>query len=168
MEPWRVQAQGRSGTLPGHLSSRRHEARARASRQEATAYSGPPPHPPGTPCAAHTHAVVPRSPYGRSCRRCVTIIQSGHRATTILKVAATHPRSGGSWKGTSGQRHLHEALRSREDPTPRQQEGSDHQQLSKPYARSGRKTCRGDPEAFTAGNEKGQLSWPFTSRADRI
>jgi hypothetical protein len=159
----------RNGDLPLTWTplKRRHEARA--GRQSSG--SQPPASEQHGTRRAHTQTtdlpvVAPRSPYGRSCRRCVTIIQSGHRTTTILKVAATHQRSRGSKKGTPGQRHLCQALRSHKDP-PRhspthQQEGRDQRQPNKPYARSGRNACRGDPEAFTAGNEKGQLSWPFT------
>ena len=111
--------------------------------------------------------VAPRSPYERSCHRGVTIIQSGHRTTTILKVAAAHPRSGGSRKGTPGHRRLHEALRIPEDPQPHsptyRKNGHDHQQLGKPYAHSGKNARRGDPKGFTEGNGKGQLSWSFTT-----
>jgi hypothetical protein len=53
--------------------------------------------------------------YERSCHRCVTIIQSRHRTTTILKVAAAHRRPGRSWKGIPGQRRFRDSLRSHVD-----------------------------------------------------
>jgi len=132
-----------------------------ADRQKATSTA-----PAGPTIAACTPAARQRSPYGRSCHRGVTIIQNGHRTTTILKVAATRRRPGRPWKGIPAQRHPREALRVHGDPTRRlstdRQEGRDQRHLRKPYARSGKNACRGDPEAFTDGNEKGQLSWPFT------
>lgn len=43
-----------------------------------------------------------------------------------------------------------------------QKDAHHHRRLRKPYARSGKNACRNDPMPFTTGNEKGQLSWPFT------
>ena len=85
-----------------------------ADRQKAT--STTPAEPTTTAC---TPAARPRSPYGRSCHRCVTIIQNGHRTTTILKVAATRRRPGRPWKGIPAQRHRRQALRVHGDPTRR-------------------------------------------------
>ena len=89
------------GTLPGRGSSRGHEDRDRClwperrppiGSQQASAV------PLTTAC---NRAVGPRSPYERSCHRCVVIILSGHRITAILKVAATR-----RWPADRGREYL--------------------------------------------------------------
>jgi hypothetical protein len=151
---------------PGHRSSVATRPEPAASRQEAAA--GPrtarrPPRPTrmaGSP-GRRTEITV-RAFVSPMCR--------DHPKWTSnnpdTQSCSRHRRAGGSQKETPGQRHLQVALRSYEGPTPHsttdRKDRHGHRRLRKPYARSGKNACRGDPEAFTAGNEKGQLSWPFT------
>jgi hypothetical protein len=117
MKPWPGQPQGRS-----HLAATRCEP-PRGPRHapvaiQPTASTQPPRRPPGPQPAACAPVLMQRSPYGRSCHRCVTIIQSGHRTTPIPKVAATRRSPARSRKGIPAQRRLREPRRSRGDLTP--------------------------------------------------
>lgn len=58
------------------------------------------------------------------------------------------------------------------DPPANGQNGdhqaAEQQQQGKQYARSGKIKCHKTTEVSIPVNKKGQLSWPFVSRADRI
>jgi len=135
------------------------------SRQEATLGRRPPRQPRGAPRKARTcrrTKITVRSFVSPRCHDHPEWTSNNHDTQSRGRTAAIMRIT----EGTPGHRRLHEALRIPEDLQPHsptyRKNGHDHRQLGKPYARSGKNACRGDPEAFTAGNEKGQLSWPFT------
>lgn len=153
-------------TLPGHGSSRRHEDRDSHRRPERRP-------PVGNQQASAAPTGYGLHPGGRTkitVRAFVSPMCHDHPEWTSnnrdTQAPGHTPMASGSWEGIPAQRHFRDARAraetGRRTPPRAGRKDEPKPRFGKPYARSGKNTCREDPEAFTAGNEKGQLNWPFT------